>query len=89
MIAEPYYSWDLKHNINNDNMMIIIQVDIDMLERIKSIMRIYIQDLANSGKYEDLRDTTDIYLKLEKLSIAYYSRKEEQNNDVLPEDSKQ
>ena len=90
MIARPYYSWDLKNNINNDK-TIILEVDIEILEKIRRTVRSTIQDLAFSDNYEHLKEVIDQYLKLEQLSAIYYQKEkeqkkeEEQNNDVLSE----
>ena len=87
MIARPRYAWAMAGNIIDNQ--ISIDVDIEMLERIKSILRCTINDMAQSCQYTDLAEVLEDYLKIEQLSVLYYQKKEEQKKKEQKEEDQQ
>ena len=71
MIAKCAWTYDIKANISKDHETAEICIDMEMLEKIMSVLEHEMSLKADTGRYEELRAMLDDYLKLAQMRVEW------------------
>lgn len=81
MIARPYWDYNPEVCINDRKDRAVIDVDVEMLDSIMSQMRSSIEYKISGGRYVEVLEMLQSYLKLEEMMKAWMSKIPEECED--------